>query len=138
MYSEEPTCFHHGPAGNDADSRPGTIQPDPIKPIPIKHVARCHLASASALLLSATPALTLAQESSPDPAIVDEVIVTGIHTPVTTSTGLPLTFMETPQSVTIIDQKRIQDYQLTSSKDLLDQVVGVNVDRYETERTSFT
>jgi len=68
----------------------------------------------------------------------DEVIVTGVTIPVTTSTGLPLTFMETPQSVTVIDQKRIQDYRLTSSKDLLDQVVGVNVDRYETDRTSFT
>ncbi|MBO9714603.1 TonB-dependent siderophore receptor [Sphingomonas sp.] len=67
----------------------------------------------------------------------DEIIVTGINAPVTTSTGLPLKFMETPQSVTIIDQKRIQDYALTSIKDLLDQAVGVNVERAETDRTTF-
>ena len=66
-----------------------------------------------------------------------DIVVTGVNAPTTTSTGLPLKFMETPQSVTIIDQKRIQDYALTNIRDLLDQVVGVNVDRGETDRTSF-
>jgi outer membrane receptor for ferric coprogen and ferric-rhodotorulic acid len=88
-------------------------------------------------LAQADQADDAASRTSP-PAPDAEVVVTGVQVPVTTSTGLPLTFMETPQSVTIIDQKRIQDFRLTSSKDLLDQVVGVNVDRYETDRTSFT
>lgn len=69
--------------------------------------------------------------------IVGDIVVTGVNAPTTTSTGLPLKFMETPQSVTIIDQKRIQDYALTNIKDLLDQVVGVNVEREETDRTEF-
>lgn len=67
----------------------------------------------------------------------DVIVVTGVTAPVTTSTGLPLTFMETPQSVTIIDQKRIQDYSLTSLKDLLKQAVGVNVEDLETDRTTY-
>ncbi|MDG2534184.1 TonB-dependent siderophore receptor [Sphingomonas sp. HITSZ_GF] len=66
-----------------------------------------------------------------------EIVVTGINVPTTTSTGLALTFMETPQSVTIIDQKRIQDYALTGTKELLKQAVGLNVDDQETDRTVY-
>lgn len=70
-------------------------------------------------------------------ASTSEIVVTGVTAPTTTSTGLPLTFMETPQSVTIIEQKRIQDYALTSMKDLLDQVIGLNVEDLETDRTGY-
>jgi outer membrane receptor for ferric coprogen and ferric-rhodotorulic acid len=68
----------------------------------------------------------------------EEIVVTGINAPTTTSTGLALTFMETPQSVTIIDQKRIEDYALTGTKELLKQAVGLNVDDQETDRTTYT
>ncbi|MCP3732544.1 TonB-dependent receptor [Sphingomonas sp. MG17] len=95
------------------------------------------LATASVLALTTvTVAPALAQdEPQPDD---QTIVVTGVNAPVTTSTGLPLTFMETPQSVTIIDQQRIQDYALTNIKDLLDQVVGVSVERVETDRATFS
>lgn len=92
------------------------------------------LSAAAVFALDAAPALAVEEEAEDDQTI----IVTGVNAPVTTSTGLPLTFMETPQSVMIIDQERIQDYALTNIKDLLDQVVGVTVERLETDRASFT
>lgn len=92
------------------------------------------LASAATIALIATPSLAHAEDETASSA---EIVVTGVNAPTTSSTGLPLTFMETPQSVTIIDQKRIQDFALTNIRDLLDQVVGVNVQRAETDRTTF-
>ncbi|MEE4452175.1 TonB-dependent siderophore receptor [Novosphingobium resinovorum] len=95
------------------------------------------LTGAAGIALAAMPTLAQAQDAEGDKTSGDEIVVTGVTAPTTTSTGLPLTFMETPQSVTIIDQKRIQDYSLTSMKELLKQVVGVNVADYETDRTSY-
>ncbi len=53
------------------------------------------------------------------------------------ATGLPLTLRETPQSVTIIDRARIDDFALNNVNDVLDQTVGINVQRNETDRTTF-
>ncbi|MCP3729878.1 TonB-dependent siderophore receptor [Sphingomonas sp. MG17] len=94
------------------------------------------LTGAAGAALIAMPGVAQAQSEEPE---TDEetIVVTGVTAPTTTSTGLALTFMETPQSVTVIDQKRIQDYALTGMKDLLDQVVGINVEDLETDRTSY-
>lgn len=54
------------------------------------------------------------------------------------ATGLDLTLRETPQSVSVIDRQRIDDFALTSIADVLDQAVGVNVNRNETDRTDYT
>jgi outer membrane receptor for ferric coprogen and ferric-rhodotorulic acid len=54
------------------------------------------------------------------------------------ATGLDLTLRETPQSVTVIDRQRIEDFALTNITDVLDQAVGVNVNRNETDRTDYT
>lgn len=67
-----------------------------------------------------------------------DIVVTGVADPQSAAaTGLKLTLSETPQSVTIVDQQRIRDFQLNSANDLLDQVVGINVERAETDRTQF-
>ncbi|AQR76033.1 TonB-dependent siderophore receptor [Sphingomonas sp. LM7] len=67
-----------------------------------------------------------------------EIVVTGIIAEQSSSaTGLSLTPKETPQSVTILDRQRIEDFALTNINDLLDQVVGINVERVETDRTYF-
>lgn len=67
-----------------------------------------------------------------------DIIVTGtLDTPSAAATGLTLTPRETPQSVTIIDRTRISDFALTNVNDLLNQVVGINVERVETDRTYF-
>ncbi len=65
-------------------------------------------------------------------------MVTGTIDPVATSTtGLALTLKETPQSVTVIQQDLIRTLALTNVNDLLDQVVGINVERNETDRTMY-
>ncbi|TGX50297.1 TonB-dependent siderophore receptor [Sphingomonas gei] len=96
-------------------------------------------------LLAVAPASTLAAVANPDPAASDEqdqakgeIVVTGtIERQSSSATGLALTPRETPQSVTIIDRQRIEDFALTNINDLLDQTVGINVERVETDRTYF-
>jgi len=91
----------------------------------------------TALAVSSVQAQEAPVDDDKESSSNSEIVVTGVTAPTTTSTGLPLTFMETPQSVTIIEQKRIQDYALTSMKDLLDQVIGLNVEDLETDRTGY-
>lgn len=54
------------------------------------------------------------------------------------ATGLDLSLRETPQSVTIVDRERIDDFALTNINDLLEQTTGVTVQRNETDRTDYT
>jgi outer membrane receptor for ferric coprogen and ferric-rhodotorulic acid len=54
------------------------------------------------------------------------------------ATGLDLSLRETPQSVTVVDRQRIDDFALTNVNDLLEQTVGVTVQRNETDRTDYT
>ncbi|WP_313808761.1 TonB-dependent siderophore receptor [Sphingobium sp.] len=71
-------------------------------------------------------------------AEVDNIVVTGAITDETASaTGLALTLRETPQSLTVINRERIEDFALTNVNDLLAQVVGINVERVETDRTYY-
>lgn len=75
-----------------------------------------------------------------DAALPDEssIIVTGVANQTTSSaTGLSLTLRQTPQSVSIIDRERIEDFALTNINDLLSQAVGINVERVETDRTYY-
>lgn len=68
----------------------------------------------------------------------DEIVVTGtVEQKTPSATGLALTPRETPQSITIIDRERIQDFALTNVNDLLTQTAGINVERVETDRTYF-
>ena len=68
---------------------------------------------------------------------VDGVIVPGARTRTSAATGLDLSLRETPQSVTVFDQQHIRDFALNNVNDLLTQVPGVNVERTETDRTSY-
>lgn len=68
----------------------------------------------------------------------DTIIVTGeANQPSSSATGLSLTPRQTPQSITIINRDRIDDYALTNINDLLSQAVGINVERVETDRTQY-
>jgi outer membrane receptor for ferric coprogen and ferric-rhodotorulic acid len=94
------------------------------------------LATAFSLLLPA--AALAAGPDDEDTQDRGDIIVTGtLDTPSAAATGLTLTPRETPQSVTIIDRARISDFALTNVNDLLNQMVGINVERVETDRTYF-
>ncbi len=91
--------------------------------------------SALALFASmATPAWANGQEE-------EEVVVVGLaiaEDKPASATGLSLTLRETPQSITVIDRQRIEDFALTNTGTLLEQVVGLNVQRFDSDRTMFT
>jgi outer membrane receptor for ferric coprogen and ferric-rhodotorulic acid len=88
----------------------------------------------------ATSALSAqAQAADAAPTSSEEIVVSGIAAAQQSSsaTGLPLTIFETPQAVTVVDQQQIRDFALTDVNDLLDQVVGINVERAETDRSEY-
>lgn len=99
---------------------------------------RALIGASTLAMIVAAPAL--AQDSAA--AVDDEqIVVTGLaiaKDEPASATGLSLTLRETPQSVTVIDNQRIQDFALTNTGKLLEQVVGLNVQRYDSDRTMFT
>ena len=90
-----------------------------------------------ALALSAAPSTSLDRVADVDP-VDQEIVVTGEkdHRP-TTSTRLPLTLKETPQSVTVVDRQRIEDFNLTSVTEVLAQTPGVTITSTDAARTNF-
>ncbi|NEK74280.1 MAG: TonB-dependent receptor plug domain-containing protein, partial [Xanthomonas euvesicatoria] len=51
-----------------------------------------------------------------------------------TTTRLPLTLQETPQSVSVIGLQRLEEQSLFSIDDVMRNVTGVNVSFYDTQR----
>jgi len=103
-------------------------------------------ALAAGLALGAVPALpALAQEQQDDKAAVqlDAVEVTGQRVDEYTvdgsaaATGLPLSLRETPQSVTVVTRERMDDQNLTSLRDVLDNTTGIYSNQWDTERVLF-
>ncbi len=54
-----------------------------------------------------------------------------------TATPLGLSLRDTPQSVSVVTQQRIEDQGLRTLLDVIDNVVGLSVHRFETNRVSF-
>jgi outer membrane receptor for ferric coprogen and ferric-rhodotorulic acid len=65
---------------------------------------------------------------------------TGSYTTGRTRTALPLSMSlrDTPQSVSVVTQQRIEDQALVSITDVINNVTGVSVNQYETNRAGFT
>lgn len=55
-----------------------------------------------------------------------------------TATPLDMSLRDTPQSVSVITQQRIEDQGLLTITDVANNVTGVSVNQYETHRGSFT
>ena len=113
----------------------------PMKDRPTARPRR--LALAIALLLSA-PHATIAAETPDgrDTVKLDEVLTTAKEDTYTVdstnaATKLNLSPRETPQSITVITRERIEDQNLTSLRDVLDNTPGVYSDAYDTERVLF-
>ncbi|MDQ8037189.1 MAG: TonB-dependent siderophore receptor [Pedobacter sp.] len=54
-----------------------------------------------------------------------------------TATPLNLSLRDTPQSVSVVTQQRIEDQQLKTVMDVVNNATGVSVNRYETNRAQF-
>lgn len=98
----------------------------------------------------ALPAFSRADESASE-AVLPAVKVsaglmgetsegTGSYTTGKTRTATPLStsLRETPQSVSVVTQQRIEDQGLFTITDVLNSVTGVSINQYETNRGQFT
>lgn len=102
------------------------------------------------IALAVALALPLLAHAEVDDAAADQPIqqvqVRAQKAPVTgydagaqsSATPLTLSLRETPQSVTVMTLQRIEDQNLTSVADIVDNVTGVSVNQYETNRAGFT
>uniref|UniRef100_UPI000D4287F4 TonB-dependent siderophore receptor n=1 Tax=unclassified Variovorax TaxID=663243 RepID=UPI000D4287F4 len=96
----------------------------------------------------AMPALAAAQEAKDAlPAITVEATGqsettegTGSYTTGASKTATPLSLSlrETPQSVSVVTQQRIEDQGLQTITDVVNNTTGVSVNQYETSRGQFT
>lgn len=85
---------------------------------------------------------TDAQDGKAQDNRLDEILVVGrtdgYQTGETnTATKLPLTLRETPQAVTVITRQRIEDFNLITIADVLEQTPGVSIQSYDSNRTRF-
>ncbi|MGQ5265854.1 TonB-dependent siderophore receptor, partial [Xanthomonas arboricola] len=100
------------------------------------------LATLSAALLCAlalTPCAARADDAAADASnakTLDQVNVNGAvsRAQPATTTRLPLTLQETPQSVSVIGLQRLEEQSLFSIDDVMRNVTGVNVSFYDTQR----
>ena len=53
------------------------------------------------------------------------------------TTRLPLTLQDTPQSISVITEQRIKDQNLTNLRAVLDNTIGINSTAYDSERVVF-
>lgn len=95
----------------------------------------------AAALLSALAAFSLIPalhaDEAADTVVLDPIKVTAVQqvkTPAVSSTRLPLTLRETPQSINIVPRAIMEEQNLFSVDDVLRNVTGVHTAFYDTER----
>lgn len=71
--------------------------------------------------------------------VTDVTEGTGSYTTGAAQTALPLSLplRETPQSISVVTQQRIEDQDLQTILDVVNNTTGVSVNRYETDRAQF-
>ncbi|MDR3444337.1 MULTISPECIES: TonB-dependent siderophore receptor [unclassified Dyella] len=117
----------------------------PRRPLPLRSLALALSLALTAPVLHADDAT-----SAPDATKVKNLegvqttaTVTGDGDSYTTkaasgATRLPLSLRETPQSVSVVTDQQMKDFNLTNINAVLDTTTGVNVERVETDRTYYT
>ncbi|WGV56521.1 TonB-dependent siderophore receptor [Stenotrophomonas indicatrix] len=89
----------------------------------------------SCLTLAAPSALAEVAADASDAKTLDRVSVRAEQSaPPSSTTRLPITLQETPQSSTVIGLQRLQDESLFSLNDVMRNVTGVSVSFYDTQR----
>jgi outer membrane receptor for ferric coprogen and ferric-rhodotorulic acid len=61
-----------------------------------------------------------------------------IITKMTTATKMNLAVLDTPQSISVVTSAEMEDFNLTSINDVLENTVGITVEKMESDRTQFT
>ena len=95
---------------------------------------------AAAILATTLSQLVYAEESSSDQSVkLDAVSITAARDDRVSkgAIGLPLSLKETPQSITILDDRAMDLYDASGTNDALKMMNGIDVQEYETNRTSY-
>ncbi|MCP8898081.1 TonB-dependent siderophore receptor [Gilvimarinus xylanilyticus] len=103
---------------------------------------------AAAVLLCSHPQFSLAQSSAdsasehtgPQEGAIEEMLVTGkysVEKTLSTATGLGLTLQETPQSVSILTFERMQDQNITTILEAVNNAVSVSSEEVDNVRNNF-
>ncbi|MBO1271599.1 TonB-dependent siderophore receptor [Shewanella sp. 4t3-1-2LB] len=100
------------------------------------------LAAAITVVLVSYSATALADDdvSHKDTKNIEKITVTGKYTvsnTIDTATGLGLSLLETPQSVTIMTAERIQDQALNTVVDVVNNTVGLSSSKTDNVRNGF-
>lgn len=98
------------------------------------------------LALVVSLALPLLAQADDDNAVLPTVQVTSQKLGETSYTAgkakggtpLDLSLRDTPQSVSVVTQQRIEDQGLQTVTDVVNNVIGISVNQYETNRAGFT
>ncbi|MFT4241764.1 MAG: TonB-dependent siderophore receptor [Acidovorax sp.] len=103
---------------------------------PLRPVGR----AIATMLLVAPPALALAQTAAPAEATLEEVkIVNARENRVSSgATGLDMDIKETPQSISVVTSEQMRDFGTTNINDALRLTTGIQVEEWETNRTTYT
>jgi len=105
------------------------------KPLPFRKLP---LVLASQLAFASS---TLWAETSSAEQQVERIQVVGKYTvneTIDTATGLGLSLLETPQSVTVITAQRVQDQGFSGINEVISQTVGVSAKQLDTTRNVFS
>jgi len=110
-----------------------------ILPSHLKTMNKLKLALAiQVALMSST---VIAAENQNDEKAIETISVRGQYTvneTIDTATGLGLTLLETPQSVSIFTAQRIQDQGLNSINEVVTQTVGLSSKVFDSTRNTFS
>lgn len=114
----------------------------------VSPAGRCNLKKLSVCVALALPFVAQAQSTDAGTTSMPQVQVqaqklgdaVGSYTIGRTRTATPLdmSLRDTPQSVSVITQQRIEDQGLLTITDVANNVTGLSVNQYETHRASFT
>ena len=116
------------------------------------HALRRHKFNRFAVFVTmAIPAAAHSQVTESSPVVLPQITIhaqslgettegTGSYTTgkAKTATPLSLSLRDTPQSVSVVTQQRIEDQGLVTVTDVINNVTGVSVNQYETNRAGFT
>ena len=104
-----------------------------------KHLPLSPLAAAITVVFVGYSATALADDDASNKDI-EKITVTGKYTvsnTIDTATGLGLSLLETPQSVTIMTAERIQDQALNTVVDVVNNTVGLSSSKTDNVRNGF-
>lgn len=109
---------------------------------PPRHCGRLFLSASLAILAwTSAPAFAQAARDQPETESKGDIVVHGSYTTnakLDSATGLGLSIQETPQSVTVMTAKRLEDQSIRTLSDVVNNAAGVSSKAFDSSRNSFS